>query len=109
MLSEPLNIHRARLWAWGAMYVSGPAAAPAFGMNERQQEHYEISLVFGSEFSRAKFRNIYRQKYTRRESGSMIPSDYCIDLHPKGTEKYPKFLRWLGRGRYELVDGLRPS
>jgi hypothetical protein len=32
----------------------------------------------------------------------MLPSDYCVNLSAKGTEGYPKFLRWLGRGRYEL-------
>jgi hypothetical protein len=35
-----------------------------------------------------------------------IPSDYCVNLSPRVAEACPKFLRWLGRGRYEFIGGL---
>jgi hypothetical protein len=70
----------------------------------RVEEHFEIANSFGGrEFSRSEFRLRYRQTYPARPPGSMIPSDYCIDLHPSGTESLPKFLRQPRRGWYQLI------
>jgi endonuclease-3 len=75
------------------------------GMTKREQEHHEIARTFGvgRTFTRSEFMNLYRREYPDREPGAMLPSDYCVNLSAKGTEDYPKFLRWLGRGRYELL------
>src|SRR5713101_5874879 len=76
-------------------------------MTKREQEHYEIARTFDvcRAFTRSEFMNLYRQEYPDRKPGAMLPSDYCVNLSAKGTEDYPKFLRWLGPGRYELLDG----
>jgi hypothetical protein len=75
-------------------------------MNRRHQEHYEIAKRFGlgRVFTRLEFNQLYRQEYPERISAP-IPSDYCINLHQKAAQGfgYPKFLRWLGRGRYEFI------
>lgn len=80
-------------------------------MTKREQEHYEVARRFGvgRPFSRPEFIKLYRREYPERKPGAMIPSDYCINLSAIGTEGYPKFLRWLGRGQYELVEILRPA
>jgi len=73
-------------------------------MPKRHQEHYEIAKRFGvgRAFTRLEFNHHYRQEYRIRISPPN-PADYCINLHPKAAEGYPKFLRWLGRGRYEFI------
>ena len=74
-------------------------------MTRREQEHYEIAKRFGLHrpFTRFEFNHLYRQEYPDRIS-TPIPSDFCINLHPMGAERFPKFLSWLGRGRYEFID-----
>jgi hypothetical protein len=76
-------------------------------MRKRDQEHYEIARKFGAgrPFTRSEFNRLYYEEYPNRVSGP-IPSDYCINLSPKLAEVCPKFLRWLGRGRYEFVGAL---
>jgi hypothetical protein len=79
-------------------------------MTPRGKEHYEIARSFnGREFSRSEFRLRYRQTYPARPPGSIIPSDYCVDLHPRGAESLPKFLRRSRRARYQLIAGPKPS
>ena len=73
-------------------------------MSKREKEHYEIAKRFGvgRPFTRLEFYSLYCQEYPKRIS-TPIPSDFCINLYPKGAESFPKFLRWLGRGRYEFI------
>ena len=78
-------------------------------MNEREREHFDIACRFGRrEFSRAEFRRLYKQVYGDSKLGSMLPADYCVNprggRYAIGTEHYPKFLRWLGPGRYQLTE-----
>lgn len=78
-------------------------------MTEREREHYEIATRFGiREFTLSEFKNLYRQEYPKRPLGSMLPADYCVigpgrPRHSIGTEEYPKFLRKLGRARYQFI------
>jgi hypothetical protein len=74
-------------------------------MTEREAEHLAVARRFGPGrvFSRDEFQNLYRQVYPGRPLGSMIPSDFCENLHAKGTENNRRFLRWLRRGKYELI------
>jgi len=73
-------------------------------MAPRHKEHREIANGFGGrEFSLLEFKQCYHRAYPTRPLGSMIPSDYCVNLNPEGAEDFPKFLRWLARGRYELT------
>ena len=76
-------------------------------MAKRDQEHYEIARKFGvgRPFTLYEFKRLYRQEYPERISAP-IPSDYCVDRDGKGAERCPKFLRWLGRGRYQFIGGL---
>jgi hypothetical protein len=75
-------------------------------MAKRDQEHYEIARRFGVDraFTRSEFNRLYREEYTQRISAP-TPSDYCVNLNPKVAVRCPKFLRWLGRGRYEFIGG----
>ena len=74
-------------------------------MTRREREHYEIAKRFGPHrpFTRLEFNSLYRQEYAERASPP-IPTDFCINLYAKSAERFPKFLRWLGRGRYEFID-----
>jgi len=74
-------------------------------MTRREREHYEIAKRFGLHrpFTRLEFNSLYRQEYAERASPP-IPTDFCINLYAKSAERFPKFLRWLGRGRYEFID-----
>jgi hypothetical protein len=76
-------------------------------MRKRDQEHYEVARKFGAgrPFTRSEFNRLYHQEFPNRVSGP-IPSDYCVNLSPKVAEACPKFLRWLGRGRYEFIGRL---
>jgi hypothetical protein len=76
-------------------------------MRKRDQEHYEVARKFGAgrPFARSEFNRLYHEEYPNRVSGP-IPSDYCVNLSPRVAEACPKFLRWLGRGRYEFIGGL---
>lgn len=76
-------------------------------MRKRDQEHYEVARKFGvgRPFTRSEFNRLYYEEYPNRVSGP-IPSDYCVNLSPRVAEACPKFLRWLGRGRYEFIDTL---
>jgi hypothetical protein len=80
-------------------------------MTKREQEHYEIARRFGvgRVFSRPEFIDRYHQEFPDRPLGSMIPSDYCVNLHAKGAEGYPRFMRQIERGRYELIDAPQPA
>jgi hypothetical protein len=77
-------------------------------MSKREKEHYEIAKMFGvgRPFTRFEFYSLYWQEYPKRRS-TPIPSDFCINLSPKGAESFPKFLRWLGRGLYEFIGDRR--
>jgi len=77
-------------------------------MRTRDQEHYEVARKFGMgrPFTRSEFNRLYLQEYPRRRS-QPIPTDYCVNLSPKVAEACPKFLRWLGRARYEFIGELR--
>ena len=79
-------------------------------MSKREKEHYEIAARFGvgRPFTRSAFYSLYRQEYPKRTSAP-IPSDFCINLYPKGAESFPKFMRWLGRGLYEFVGDPKPA
>ena len=79
-------------------------------MSKREKEHYEIAKRFGvgRPFTRLEFYSLYCQEYPKRIS-TPIPSDFCINLYPKGAESFPKFLRWLGRGRYEFIGDTKPA
>ena len=71
---------------------------------QRHKEHYEIADSFGGRaFSRSEFKQRYQAAYPTRPPGSMIPSDFCVDLHPKGAETFPKFLRQPRRGWYQML------
>ena len=73
-------------------------------MTEREKEHHDIAHSFGGrQFTRSEFMKRYGDKYPDRKLGSMLPSDYCVNLNPKGAGGFPKFLRWLARGRYEAA------
>jgi hypothetical protein len=76
-------------------------------MRKRDQEHYQVAKKFGlgRPFTRSEFNRVYYEEYPNRVSGP-IPSDYCVNLSPKVAEACPKFLRWIGRGRYEFIGGL---
>jgi hypothetical protein len=76
-------------------------------MRKRDQEHYEVARKFGvgRPFTRSEFNRLYHQEYPNRVSAP-LPTDYCVNLNPKVAEACPKFLRWLGRGRYEFIGGL---
>ncbi len=83
------------------------------GIMERHKEHYEIASRFGGrEFTLDEFMRLYEQVYPNRPRGSMLPSDYCVNpsggRHAIGTEDYPKFLRWLGRGKYQMDKHANP-
>ena len=80
-------------------------------MTEREKEHYAIAESFGvgRSFSRREYRDRYHAQYPDRPLGSMIPSDYCVNLCAKGTQAYPRFLRQLTRGMYEFLGGQRPA
>jgi hypothetical protein len=79
-------------------------------MTDRETEHYDIACRLGNRaFTRSEFKNLYRQVYPERKLGSMLPADYCVigpghPRHAKGTEDYPKVLRWIGRGCYQLIE-----
>jgi hypothetical protein len=75
-------------------------------MAKRDQEHYEVARKFGVDrpFSLSEFNRLYSREYPERVSAP-IPTDYCINLNPKAAARHPKFLRWLGRGRYQFVGG----
>ena len=79
-------------------------------MSKREKEHYEIAKRFGvgRPFTRFEFYRLYWQEYPKRTS-TPIPSDFCINLSPKGAESFPKFLRWLGRGLYEFIGDPKPA
>ena len=69
----------------------------------RHKEHYEIANSFGGrEFSTAEFKQRYRAAYPTRPLGSMLPSDFCVDLCPKDAESFAKFLRQPRRGWYQM-------
>ena len=71
---------------------------------QRHKEHYEIADSFGGRaFSRSEFKQRYQAAYPTRAPGSMIPSDFCVDLHAKGAETFPKFLRQPRRGWYQML------
>jgi hypothetical protein len=73
-------------------------------MTKRDREHFDIAGRFGSRpFTRAEFNHLYREKYPNRTSVP-IPTDYCVNLNSRTGERLPKFLRWLGRGRYQFID-----
>jgi hypothetical protein len=78
-------------------------------MSKRHREHYEIAKRFGAgrPFSRLEFNRLYRQEYPKRISPPN-PSGYCVNLPQKSTKDFPKFLRWLGRGRFEFINDLNP-
>jgi hypothetical protein len=83
-------------------------------MTKRKDEHYQIAYKFdGRPFTRSEFMKLYREEYPDRKLGAMIPSDYCFNpmggRPAKGTENYPKFLGWLGRGRYKLIGRSKPA
>ena len=74
-----------------------------FIMGKRDREHYDIAIRFGcSPFTRSEFNRLYREKYPNRTSVP-IPTDYCVNLNSRTGERVPKFLRWLGRGRYQFI------
>ena len=79
-------------------------------MSKREKEHYEIAKMFGvgRPFTRFEFYSLYWQEYPKRRS-TPIPSDFCINLSPKGAESFPKFLRWLRRGLYEFIGDRRAA
>jgi hypothetical protein len=73
-------------------------------MAKRDREHYDIASRFGFRpFTRSEFNHLYREKYPNRTSVP-IPTDYCVNLTSRTGERSPKFLRWLGRGRYQFID-----
>jgi hypothetical protein len=59
-------------------------------MSKREKEHYEIAKMFGvgRPFTRFEFYSLYWQEYPKRRS-TPIPSDFCINLSPKGAESFP--------------------
>ena len=71
---------------------------------KRDKEHYEIARRFGVDrpFTLSEFKLLYRKEYPKRIS-EPIPSGYCVNLNQKVAERCPKFLRWLGRGRYQFI------
>jgi hypothetical protein len=77
-------------------------------MTRREREHYEIAKKFGigRPFTSFEFKCLYRQEYPKRASPP-IPTDFCINLYANSAKRFPKFLRWLGRGRYEFIDEQR--
>jgi len=73
-------------------------------VTEREKEHRDIADSFGGRpFTRSEFKQRYRDRYPGRKPGAMIPSDYCVNLNPKGAEGFTKFLRWLKRGWYTVA------
>jgi hypothetical protein len=76
-------------------------------VTKRHQEHFEIAkkLGTGRVFTRMEFNLLYHQEYPSRASPPN-PSDYCVNLYPSMAKDFPKFLRWVGRGRYEFVGEL---
>lgn len=72
-----------------------------------KQEHYEVARRFrsGREFSRSEFVNLYHQLYPNRAFGSIMPADFCVNIHNKGNVKHPRFLYWCDRGMYRFDPG----
>ena len=72
--------------------------------SHRNQEHFEIAKRFGvgRPFTRIEFKTLYRQEYPKRIS-EPAPTAYCINVNYRSAKGVPKFLRWLGRGRYEFI------
>jgi hypothetical protein len=81
---------------------------------ESHLEHYDIASRFeGREFMLAEFKYRYHVAYPNRSLKSMLPADYCVNprggRYAIGSENHPKFLRWLGPGRYQMIEGaVRP-
>jgi hypothetical protein len=72
-------------------------------MTRREKEHYEIARRFDRPFTLFEFKSLYRKEYPDRAS-EPIPTDFCVNLDHKRAAHFPKFLRWLGRGRYEFIN-----
>jgi len=72
-------------------------------LNTRDREHYEVASGMRGWFDKAEFVQRYAIAYPGRNTGSIIPSDYCINRENKGNAKYPRFLEWDGGSRYRFV------
>jgi hypothetical protein len=81
---------------------------------ESHLEHYEIAARFeGRQFMRAEFKRLYHASYLNRSLKAMLPVDCCVNprggRYAIGTANHPKFLRWLGPGRYQMIEvAVRP-
>lgn len=54
-------------------------------------------------FDKGQFVQRYGIAYPNRNTGSIIPSDYCVNRENKGNAKYPRFLEWDGDSRYRFL------
>jgi hypothetical protein len=79
--------------------IAAHAKARSRALRNRQE------FGVGRPFTRSEFNRVYCQEYPDRLSAP-LPSHYCVNLNPKLAEGCPKFLRWLGRGRYEFTGEL---
>lgn len=74
-------------------------------LNNCDREHYEVAKSLVGSFTPARFVSRYRDMYSSRKRGSIIPSDYCFNRDNKGNVRHPRFLLWDG-GREYLFVGL---
>lgn len=73
-------------------------------LNARDREHYEVAKALVGWFTGSDFRDRYRRMYPQRNTGSILPSDYCINRHNKGNASYPRFLEWDNDRSHRFVD-----
>ncbi|MCH9053332.1 MAG: hypothetical protein IIA72_20115 [Proteobacteria bacterium] len=82
---------------------SGAQARLPDELGPLSREHYEVARTFEGFFDRAAFLARYREHYSQRGSGSIIPSDYCFNRDNKGNPFHPRFLWWDGQHSYVFV------
>lgn len=80
-----------------------PKYRSAEDLNERDREHYQVSVGLTGWFDKARFVDRYRGMFPDRNQGSIIPSDYCLNRENKGNQGYPRFLEWDGDKKYRFV------
>jgi hypothetical protein len=66
----------------------------------RVTEHREVASRMPEEFTLAQFRRLYAELYPQRPLNSIMPYEFFKGRHIKTETDGPKFLVWLGRGRY---------
>jgi hypothetical protein len=72
-------------------------------MTDRADERRQVAARMSRQFTMAEFKRLYRQMFPDRPVNSIMPYEYAP--RPIPTERPgPKFLKYLGRGRYERLE-----